>query len=173
MFLLDTDDRCQSPLRSENQCCVFLHYINLCPDLHPWSSVCEGAQPPYGLGGKHVSVMSHSAAVPAATAKLLLFRLLLPCILGFLCSFPRDFDYLIIFQSIFNASSQFLLQLSYTRHSSYGWGLLQCRVCLSICLPQSLQVLGWYFSISELSSLCTVTFHKKTCWCRDRDSFVY
>jgi len=54
-------------------------------------------------------------------------------------------DSLVIFQSIFNASSQFFLQLSFTCHSSYGWGSLQCHACLSIRLPKSLQVLRVVF----------------------------
>lgn len=47
------------------------------------------------------------------------------------------------------------------------WLGLTVAPCLSICFLNPCRFLGWCFSISELSSVCTIMFYIKICWSWD------
>lgn len=147
MFLLDTGDRRQSPLRFENQCRVILCYIKFCLELHPWSSACEGTECLSITGAQDkASVVLHGSVVPAARAKLLLSSIFYYTIVPFYYSFEAALtisDILIISHCVFNASSQF--PFSCLSHVTGRMAVVLCSVTSFLFFFHSCRFFGGVF----------------------------
>lgn len=158
MFLLDTGDRRQSPLRFENRCRVILCYIKFCLELHPWLSACGGTECLSITGARDkASVIFHGSVVPAARAKLLLSSIFYYTIVPFYYSFEAALtisDILIISHCVFNASSQFTFSCL-----SHVTGRMTVVLCSAMSFLFFLIPAGFWGSISVLWS-CLLFLHQ-------------